>query len=620
MTAGNGKCRNISTAGPGHIIFVNSPPIADFTATPLEGLSPLTVTFTDRSYGAPTGLSWDFGDGSPATAGSSVIHTFTETGKEYSVTLTATNGHGSSTATKNIRSLMGAGSKATTPINGITVDTRFRGQFLTYNATMLPSFMPAVPTTTLVSRPPPQYGWEAIGFVTADSIGIHKDPSYNTYYANVSRFYLTSTETIATTTGSIPRIGNNWGVSYQINTTDYPSTASFQADTREGASAPDRAAFDDVASKVWPSGTLVRDIAYTATFTKQNIRKEGTAIINMSVAEDWVKGPAASVSEGRDYTYIMAYGYDTSGNKKGAILAKHYVTTDNGLDYYEAEVPESASCLSTFALVKLSGSGNPFQLITLTIASHISSGSGGGGGSAPVAVQNTLAPEIQPPTLPDPGKTAKIYANLQGVISQATTLQSTDGLATVTISEGIVAKDSTGKALSSITLKAIPADGVPAVSPGSAFAFQGLAYDLQPDNATFSPAITINYTVPQARWGQEFVIKTFDSTSGTWQDVPTRYNPNNGVVTAEVSHFCCFALFAKAVAPPPTITSAPAQLPARVVAPPPPTAMSTFSGMILWIIGMVTKNVLIIAGIVILAVALFLYGRKRRRDRVMHLR
>jgi LPXTG-motif cell wall-anchored protein len=48
--------------------------------------------------------------------------------------------------------------------------------------------------------------------------------------------------------------------------------------------------------------------------------------------------------------------------------------------------------------------------------------------------------------------------------------------------------------------------------------------------------------------------------------------------------------------------------------------MSTFSGMILWIIDMMTKNVLIIAGIVILAVALFLYGRKRRRDRVMHLR
>jgi LPXTG-motif cell wall-anchored protein len=48
--------------------------------------------------------------------------------------------------------------------------------------------------------------------------------------------------------------------------------------------------------------------------------------------------------------------------------------------------------------------------------------------------------------------------------------------------------------------------------------------------------------------------------------------------------------------------------------------MSIFSGMILWIIDMVTKNVLVVAGIGILAVALFLYGRKRRRDRVMYLR
>jgi beta propeller repeat protein len=621
MTAGNAKCRNISTAGPGHTIFVNSSPIADFTASPLEGLSPLTVTFTDRSYGAPTSLTWDFGDGSPVTNGSSVNHLFTETGKEYNVTLTATNGHGSSLATKNIRTLMGAHSTATTPINGITVDNRYRGQFLTYNATMLPSFIPAVPSTTLTTYPPPQYGWENITFVTADSRGISTDPSNTTYFANISRTYLTSNTTIAITTGSIPRIGNTWGVSYRINTTEYPSTASFQTDTREGASAGDRSVFDDIASKVWPSGTLVRDIAYTATFTKQNIRNEGTAVINMSVAEDWVKGQAASVTEGRDYTYIMAYGYDIGGNKRGAILSKRYVTTWNGLDYYEAEVPESAQYFSKFALVKLSGSGNPFQLITLTVASHIgSSEGGGGGGSAPVAVQNTVSPELKPATFPDPGKAAKIYANPQGVITQATTLQSTDGFATVTIGEGIVAKDTEGKSLQSIAIKAIPADDIHAIPAGSAFAFQGMAYDLQPDNATFSPAITINYTVPQARWGQEFIVKTFDTDSGTWQDVPTRYNPNTGVVTAEVSHFCCFALFAKAVAPSPTITSAPVQLPARVVAPPAPTAISTFSGMILWIIGMVTKNVLIVAGIIILAVALFLYGRKRRRDRLMYLR
>jgi beta propeller repeat protein len=622
MTAGNAKCRNISTGGPNHTIFINSSPIADFTATPLEGLSPLSVTFTDRSYGGPTGLAWDFGDGSPAANGSSVNHLFTETGKEYNVTLTAMNGHGSSSVTKNIRTLMGAHSAASTPITGIRVDTRYKGQFLTYNATMLPSFIPAVPTTTFTSFPPPQYGWQNITFVTADSTGISTDPSNTTFYANISRFYLTSNDTIATTTGSIPRIGNNWGVSYRINTTEYPSAASFQTDTREGASAGDRIVYDDIASKVWPSGTLVRDIAYTASFTKQNSRNEGTAIINMSVAEDWVKGPAANVTEGRDYTYIMAYGYDTEGNKIGAILSKRYVTTHNGLDYYEAEIPESANYLSSFGLAKLSGSGNPLQLVTLTIASHTGLGGGGtgGGGGTPLAVQNTVAPEIKPTIPPDPGKTAKIYANLQGVITQATKLQSTDGLATVTLREGIVAKESTGKPLSSIAIKAIPADSVPAIPAGSVFAFQGIAYEFQPDSATFSPSIIINYTVPQARWGQEFIVKTFDTASGTWQDVPTRYDPNTGIVTAEVSHFCCFALFAKVAAPSRTTTLVPVQLAPQGVAPPPPTAMSIFSGMILWIIDMMTKNVLIIAGIVIVAVALFLYGGKRRRDRLRYLR
>jgi LPXTG-motif cell wall-anchored protein len=45
--------------------------------------------------------------------------------------------------------------------------------------------------------------------------------------------------------------------------------------------------------------------------------------------------------------------------------------------------------------------------------------------------------------------------------------------------------------------------------------------------------------------------------------------------------------------------------------------MSIFAGMILWLVDTVANNILVIAGVVILAVALFLYGRKRRRNRVM---
>jgi hypothetical protein len=39
-----------------------TPPLADFTATPLSGKAPLTVQFNDTSLNSPTSWVWDFGD------------------------------------------------------------------------------------------------------------------------------------------------------------------------------------------------------------------------------------------------------------------------------------------------------------------------------------------------------------------------------------------------------------------------------------------------------------------------------------------------------------------------------------------------------------------------------
>ena len=68
---------------------------------------------------------------------------------------------------------------------------------------------------------------------------------------------------------------------------------------------------------------------------------------------------------------------------------------------------------------------------------------GGGGGIAPakIIVPTTVptpTPTLQPP---DPGKSAKVYTNAQGMVSQATRLVSTDGRAVITLDEGVVAKD-----------------------------------------------------------------------------------------------------------------------------------------------------------------------------------
>jgi len=83
----------ISTCGP-----VSNPPVADFSGSPTSGVVPLTVQFADQSSGSPSSWSWDFGDGTGSTA-QNPSHEYTAAGT-YTVSLTATNGDGSDTATK----------------------------------------------------------------------------------------------------------------------------------------------------------------------------------------------------------------------------------------------------------------------------------------------------------------------------------------------------------------------------------------------------------------------------------------------------------------------------------------------------------------------------------------
>ena len=79
-----------------NLISVTSPvsgtPVADFTATPISGVGPLTVRFTDTSTGVPTGWYWFFGDGFCAFE-KNPSHTFAQAGT-YTVQLYAFNAKG----------------------------------------------------------------------------------------------------------------------------------------------------------------------------------------------------------------------------------------------------------------------------------------------------------------------------------------------------------------------------------------------------------------------------------------------------------------------------------------------------------------------------------------------
>jgi PKD repeat protein len=61
--------------------------ITDFSASPILGIVPLEVTFTNTSTGDLTSSLWDFGDGVTSTL-TNPVHTYTTPGV-YSVTLVA---------------------------------------------------------------------------------------------------------------------------------------------------------------------------------------------------------------------------------------------------------------------------------------------------------------------------------------------------------------------------------------------------------------------------------------------------------------------------------------------------------------------------------------------------
>jgi PKD repeat protein len=68
--------------------FGNKVPVPAFSATPLKGTPPLTVTFTDKSTETISSWHWDFGDGSTSSV-QNPVHTYPGPG-EYTVNLTVT--------------------------------------------------------------------------------------------------------------------------------------------------------------------------------------------------------------------------------------------------------------------------------------------------------------------------------------------------------------------------------------------------------------------------------------------------------------------------------------------------------------------------------------------------
>ncbi|MDD1683730.1 MAG: PKD domain-containing protein [Methanoregula sp.] len=608
LTVSNPWCRNATTV-PDYIVL--GAPVASFTAMPTSEIVPATIQFNDTSDGSPDTWSWDFGDGGVSPQ-QHPTHVYTVPGI-YTVSLTASNTFGDNTSTRldYIHALKGANAYANTSIDGVSLSSCGQGpQTITVDTSIVTATL--TNSSVLELLPPADrgfakvivYAFDGNGFTTASPI----------ISGNVTGTHLQTSEIAPA--GFSPETGPV-SVSYSVDLSSYPCNATLNTRVWEGTTFEDRRLFERIA--LGSSFAHWLGTPYTTRISKTNFPAGETAQFHMSANATWV-----AIKEGRDGIYIEHIFEDRT---LGEVLPTRYLSHDPvlNLDYFEADSPHG---LSTFGLSALSGSGNPLQLVTLTIASHVSpenldtardtsSDDSGVRTLVPtpaptMPVSTTPAPNMTAPLTPlppDPGASAKIYTNANGVVTQATRLQSTDGHALLTIGEGIVAKDSGGKPLSIITIRAIPSSSLPAVPAGSVFTFAGMAYDVGPDGATFSPPASLSFSLPQAQWGQDYSVKSFDQKSGTWQDVPTSFDAATGMVTAHFSHLCVFALFTEPHTSPVTTPAAtPPPVPATplVKAQPPTTAVSIFMNMIAQLPDLLMNNAVVLAIVALLGIAAYI--------------
>jgi beta propeller repeat protein len=553
LTVSTPYCRDAEVRS--EYITAEAGPKANFASDVTEGIAPLTVQFTDESTGAPDTWFWEFGDGGTSDE-QNPVYTY-QSGGVYTVSLEVSSSYGSDSITHagSITALDVYPSTATTAFPGLSVTLSGDVQHAVFNTMVLPDFVfnATEDASILMITPPITSGFEQItlyatdgGFTWTDNTTLEGD-----IIRAVLRSYMMGT------VGFPPEIGDAM-VGFEINLSQYPADNSITVSTWENATPGDFYDFRHIV--LYSQFTSLSGVAYTMLVEEDGIL-EGNATIRMSVNADWVEEMG-----GTDLIWVIRIGDDDYGE----VLPTAHLSTDSGTNSatFEAESPRG---LSKFGLCGLSGTGNPLQLIYLFITQPTpeptpeatpeptpqptkpSSGggggrSGGGGGSYGGFMEYSTTPSVQ---------AAIYYASCvlecdpSGSVTTPTTLSSPDGNARLMIPAGTTALDASGNLLSLVKIDPVAAQEIPTETAADV-RVTGHAYDLQPDGATFEPPVTLAFTVSEEDWQADggYRIEWWNCDTAEWVEVKDPViNTAEQTISAPVSHFCIYALFAEGAAP-----------------------------------------------------------------------
>ena len=192
----------------------------------------------------------------------------------------------------------------------------------------------------------------------------------------------------------------------------------------------------------------------------------------------------------------------------------------------------------------------------------------------------------------------EFVSNSAGVVQETFLASSTDGKLRLTIPAKTVAKNAAGTALATMTEDIN--NNPPAPLSGNSI---GLAVDLGPSGATFTPPITFVYNYEHASFDYDtgggeaafLSLAFYDTQTATWVDLKQKYGADyvkidgvNNIITALIPQFATYAVLVKTTIPttsalpsPTTVTPSgtvaeikpsPAPAPSSIPAPLPPAS------------------------------------------------
>jgi beta propeller repeat protein len=540
-------------------ISVFEPLVAAFEANTTAGAVPLTVRFTDRSAGSIESWSWTFGDGSSSTD-RNPVHTYRSAGT-YTVRLTVSNGFDSDT-----REMTGYITATAPPTAGFFADvTRGRAplavQFEDASTGGPLSWSWSFGDGGLSSARSPVHVYQAPGTYTVSltvANGAGENTTVRTDYVTVSDL-LVAGFTANVTAGAVPL-----AVLFEDASTGDPASWSWDFGDGRTSTVPD------------PVHVFESPGTYTVSLTVSDGSSHSTKSLQIRVIAPPVAGFSAAplngtapltvtfidASTGTPSLWLWSFGdgatstdrqpphtYTAAGNYTVNLTVENAAGVNSAVKTRYISV-HPAPATPTPTTTSASGGGG---------GGGGSGGGGGGGGGGWVSPGwNTPTPKTTPtptvstaPTAAVPGtaEPGRLPLGETGLVNRFVRVDSSDGIVSIAVAEGVRAVDAAGEPLAAVTLDALDPVDVPPVPGVGVYAFAGYACTAGPEGAVFSPPVTLAFNLTEEQWDtvydgyNDLLVQCYNRSAEVWEEVPTTVHPETRSITAAVSHFSLYALF-----------------------------------------------------------------------------